>query len=88
MLALERSLADDAAELQPQLVQDRLSVARQAVLAARSVDEGLIRTQADAARRESLLERGEHIQWADSAAAKGVAVDDRLKVPPVAFRIG
>eukprot|EP00969_Alexandrium_andersonii_P183148 8092739-Alexandrium_andersonii.AAC.1 len=71
MLALERGLADDPAELHAQLVQDCLSVERQAALATRAVDKRLMRPQADTACRKRLLEHREHVQGTDLATAKG-----------------
>eukprot|EP00969_Alexandrium_andersonii_P254259 11237509-Alexandrium_andersonii.AAC.1 len=73
MLALERSLADDPAELHAQLSQDRLSIEWQATLATCAVDERFIRPQADTACRKRLLEHCKHVQGTDPAAAKGVA---------------
>eukprot|EP00969_Alexandrium_andersonii_P065649 2893635-Alexandrium_andersonii.AAC.1 len=70
MLALERGLANDLAELQAQLVQDCLRVQRQAALAARAVNACLISPQTNATRRKRLLEHSEHIQRADPGLSK------------------
>eukprot|EP00969_Alexandrium_andersonii_P016693 731456-Alexandrium_andersonii.AAC.1 len=70
MLALERCLADDPTELHAQLIQKRLRVERQAALAARAVNKGLIGPQTNAARRQRLLEHGKHVQGPDPLAAE------------------